>query len=150
MIAQSSTDIACVKALFLEYLDVLKTDFNNAVGCASGEEDVQGFPDAYVSLLLAKVSGAPMAACGLKHISANDCELGKLYCRPEGRGNALGQKLTNAAIEQARALGYGRLVLSTEPVMKHAALLYEAVGFKDITNYAPSGDGCSRFMALDL
>lgn len=147
-LAQSPPDIASVRALFLEYLQVLKVDFGNEIGCAAGQEDMTGFPDNYEALLLARLDGEAVAACGLKRINNKDCELGKLYCRPAGRGHALGRCLTETALEHARAQGYKRVVLSTEPVMKHAVGLYLSMGFKDVENYACEGGGCSRFMAF--
>ena len=150
VLAQSPPDISSVRALFLEYLQVLKTDFDNEIGCAAGQEDMQEFPESYAALLLAKRGGEAIASCGLKHINDKDCELGKLYCRPAGRGYALGRRLTEAALEHARGQGYTRLVLSTEPVMKHAVKLYKSMGFEVVKNYACDGGGCSRFMALVL
>ena len=139
-----------MRVLFLEYLQVLKTDYDNTIGCAAGQDDMAEFPGCYTALLLAKNDGGAVAACGLKHINERDYELGKLYCRPSGRGHGLGRRLTEAALEQARSRNYQRLVLSTEPVMKHAIKLYGAMGFKDTKNYACGNGGCSRFMAYDL
>jgi len=148
--AKTPAQIAAVKALFVEYLETLKTDFGNELGCAVGQEDIRDFPQTYLALFLAKFDGAPVAACGLKRINAGDCELGKLYCRPAGRGQALGRQLTEATLNHARSLGYKRIVLSTEPSMKHAGRLYTAMGFKDVAKYMPGQSGCSRFMALSL
>lgn len=139
-----------MRALFLEYLQVLQTDFKNEIGCASGQDDMASFPDNYQALFLAGIDGVPVAACGVKRINEHDCELGKIYCRPAGRGQALGKGLTQAALEYARNNGYERLVLSTESVMVHAIKLYKSMGFADIQNYACGTAGCSRFMAYDL
>ncbi len=74
----------------------------------------------------------------------------RLYCRPEGRGHALGRKLSEAAKDYAKDSGYQRLVLSTEPVMEHAVKLYKNMGFVDIENYADAPSACSKYMALAL
>ena len=139
-----------MRVLFLEYLQVLKTDYGNTIGCAAGQDDMAEFPGNYMGLFLAAIDGAPVAGCGIKHVNDQDCELGKLYCRPAGRGMALGKRLTQAALEHARRNSYKRLVLSTEPVMKHAVKLYKSLGFVDVQNYACGNGGCSRFMAYDL
>ncbi len=148
--AKTSAQIAAVKFLFVEYLETLQTDFGNALGCAVGHEDIKDFPQSYLALFLAQNGDTSFAACGLKRISSEDCELGKLYCRPAGRGQALGRQLTEATLNHARSLGCKRLVLSTEPSMKHAGHLYTAMGFKDVAKYTPGQSGCSRFMALTL
>jgi len=139
-----------VRALFLEYLQVLKTDYANEIGCVAGQEDIEGFPENYRALFIAKIDGTAVAACGVKHINDRDCELGKLFCRPVGRGHALGRRLTEKALEHARRQNYERLVLSTEPVMKHAIRLYRDLGFQDIEDYSCGTGGCSRFMAYDF
>lgn len=149
-IAYTNTDIASVQSLFLEYLDVLNTEYDNKIGCASGQEDLHDFPASYLALFLASVENEPIAACGLKRINASDCELGKLYCRPQGRGHGLGRVLTQAAINHAQELGYKRLVLSTEPVMAAAINLYQGMGFTTIQKYDPEQSGCSKFMGFVL
>ncbi|PHR91498.1 MAG: hypothetical protein COA69_09870 [Robiginitomaculum sp.] len=148
--ACTPAEIAGVKRLFALYLAVLETEFDNAVGCAQGQQDLEDFPNGYLALFLGTLEETPYAACGLKHINDEDCELGKLYCQPEGRGHALGIKLTKAVIVHARNLGYKRLVLSTEPVMEHAVKLYTGLGFQPIDKYMQTQSACSRFMGLGL
>lgn len=148
--ARTTAETAEVKRLFATYLSVLATEFDNAVGCAQGQADLKDFPNGYLALFLGTLDGVPYAACGLKRINDEDCELGKLYCQPEGRGHALGTKLTKTVIIHARNKGYKRLVLSTEPVMEHAIKLYTALGFQPIDKYLQTQSACSRFMGLGL
>lgn len=129
---------------------MLGSDYANAVGCAQGQKDLHDFPNAYLVLFLGGVDGEPQAVCGLKHVNAQDVELGKLYCKPSGHGHGFGRKLTRATIGHAKTLGYARLVLSTEPIMKHAIALYTDMGFQSIENYQCGVSGCSRFMGLEL
>lgn len=153
-LAVTDADIASVRVLFSEYLEMLGHEYGNAVGSAQGQDDLDDFPQAYLALFIGKCAGVPRAACSLKHINAGagdrDAELGKLYCRPSGRGHTFGRKLTEAAIAHARSLGYARLVLSTEPIMKHAISLYADMGFERIEKYACGRSGCSRFMGIEL
>ncbi len=148
--AHTRADIDAVRALFVEYLEVLNTDFGKTVGCASSQSDMQDFPAQYAALFLAKLGGKAVAACGLIRVNEQDVELVRLYCRPEGRGHALGRKLSDAAQDYACTHGYKRLVLSTEPVMEHAVKLYKNMGFTDIKNYADAPSACSKYMGLAL
>ncbi len=148
--ARSRADIDAVRTLFVEYLNVLNTDFGKAVGCADSQEDMQDFPQKYTGLFLAKLDGVPVAACGLIEVNHRDIELVRLYCRPQGRGHNAGRELTDAACAYVKAHGYVRLVLSTEPVMGHAVRLYKNMGFTDIENYADAPSACSKYMALSL
>lgn len=148
--AETPEDIEAVCLLFAEYLKALEIDYNNEVGCSDGHADMQDFPSNYTALFLAKLDNAPVAACGIKRVNDKDCELVRLYCRPDGRGHRLGRKLTEAAQAYVKSDGCTRLVLSTEPVMKHAVRLYKYMGFVDIKNYADAPSACSKYMALEL
>jgi len=100
--------------------------------------------------IVATLDNKPVAACGIKRVNDRDCELVRLYCRPEGRGHQLGRKLSEAAQTYVKFDGCTRLVLSTEPIMKHAVRLYKDMGFVDIKNYADAPSACSKYMALEL
>lgn len=148
--AHSSPDIEAVRELFVEYLGVLNMDFGKTVGCADSQADMQDFPKNYKALFLAKLDDSPVAACGILRVNDQDCELVRLYCRPEGRGHGLGRKLSEAAKAFVKSDGCTRLVLSTEPIMEHAVKLYKNMGFKDIENYANAASACSKYMGLEL
>lgn len=148
--AKSPEDIEAVRVLFAEYLKALEIDYSNEVGCADGHADMQNFPSNYKALFLAKLDNEPVAACGVKRVNGRDCELVRLFCRPEGRGQNLGRKLSEAVQVYVKSDGCTRLVLSTEPIMKHAVRLYKDMGFVDIENYADAPSACSKYMALEL
>lgn len=148
--ANSPEDIAAVRAVFEDYL-VFIEDYLGASLCFQGTEtEFATFPQVYDVLLLAKVDGVPVAACGVKPFKPGICELKRLYCRPSGRGHNLGRRLTEAAINHARGLGYSHIYLDTDVGLTHANHIYEALGFMDIAQYYDTPLGCSRYMALAL
>lgn len=148
--AETSGDIAAVKAIFQEYM-VFIEDFLGQSLCFQGTEaEFENFPDAYDFLLLAKVDGEPVAACGVKPLKDKVCELKRLYCRPSGRGHNLGERLTLASLDAARDRGYTDMYLDTDPGLAHACRIYENLGFTDIERYYENPMGCSRYMALAL
>lgn len=149
-IAQSSTDIATVKDIFLEYMSFIEAFLGESLNFQGTEKEFADFPEIYDVLFLAKVDGNPVGACGLKPFKPGICELKRLYSRPIGRGHGLGQKLTEAAIIQARKTGYSQMYLDTDPGLTYANKVYEALGFKDIERYYDNPMGCSRYMALTL
>ena len=64
------------------------------------------------------------------------CELKRLFVPPEHRGQDIGRLLIAAALDGARARGYRRAVLDTEPsTMLAAHHLYRELGF---TPYVPT------------
>ena len=57
------------------------------------------------------------------------CEMKRLYVRPEGRGNALGNCLIESIMEHAKASGYKEMVLDTIEPLQAAIHLYKKHGF---------------------
>lgn len=59
-----------------------------------------------------------------------EAELRMLAVSPKRRNGGVGELLTHASIERARAARARRLVLSTRPWMEPAQRLYERMGFR--------------------
>ncbi len=74
--------------------------------------------------------GKIVGSVGLAGIGAGICVLRKMYLLPEYRGHGLGERLLFHAIEQARALGFGRINLETASVLEKANALYIRHGFQ--------------------
>lgn len=78
------------------------------------------------------------------------CEMKRLYMSPAGRGRGLGRKLAEAAMAEARSLGYRAMRLDTLPSMQDAQRLYERLGFREIANYNGNPIAGTRFLEKDL
>jgi putative acetyltransferase len=76
--------------------------------------------------------------------------LKRLYVRPDERRTGLGLALAEAAIDEARRLGYRRILLDTTPGMEKAQALYERLGFVDTQPYTQNPVPGTRFLALEL
>ena len=148
--AETPEDIAQVKSIFLEYLTFIEDLLDQSLCFQDTETEFKDFPKTYDQLLIAKLNGEAVAACGIKPLRGDICELKRLYCRPEGRGHGFGERLTLASLEAARSLGYKHMYLDTDPKLIHACKIYERLGFKDIERYYENPMGCSRYMALAL
>ena len=143
-------DVAAVKAIFLEYMAFIEDFLGQCLGFQGTDAEFKHFPHKYDALLLASIDDEPVAACGIKPLRDDICELKRLYCRPTGRGHNLGERLTRESLKQAKQLGYNHMYLDTDPGLIPANKIYEALGFKDIDRYYDNPMGCSRYMALAL
>ena len=149
--AESPDEVALARELFLEYAGWLGFSlcFQNF------DQELAELPGAYAPprgrLLLAS-QGTEVAGCvALRPILEDACEMKRLYVRPAFRGRGLGRELAVHLIEEARALGYGRMLLDTLPdQMAGAIKVYRSLGFTEIGPYYQTPDNGFLFMELKL
>lgn len=143
-------DLAQVRALLREYEVELDVDL-----CFQGfEQEMAGLPGDYAppqgALLVAEVEGAIAGCVALRPLAAGTCEMKRLYARPAFRGRRVGRALAEAAIAEARRIGYRAMRLDTLPVMSEAQGLYARLGFVDIAPYRDNPVPGARYLELDL
>jgi len=149
--AQSPEEIEIARGLFREYAAGLKIDlcFQNF------DQEVDGLPGDYappLGRLLLAIEGEQIAGCiALRPFGDDDCEMKRLYVRPEFRGQGLGKKLVTTLIDVARQTGYERMLLDTLPgKMEEAIALYRSLGFREIAAYYNNPVAGALFMELGL
>jgi putative acetyltransferase len=149
-LAVSTTDVDAARELFVEYQASLGVDL-----CFQGfDRELAELPGDYAPpggcLLLARADGDAIACVALRKLDAETCEMKRLYVQPSQRGLGLGRAMAEAAIAEARRIGYVRMRLDTLPTMTEAATLYEQLGFRDTEPYYPNPVAGARFLQLEL
>ncbi len=97
------------------------------------------------------IEGERSVGCvAIRPLGAGVAELKRMYVVPEARKRGHGRALCEAAIAQARRLGYRRLRLDTVAEMEAAAHIYRALGFRPIAPYRENPLETARFYELDL
>ena len=83
-------------------------------------------------VLLETATGRIVGCVGLLPLEEDPsaCELRKMYLDRQFRGRGLGKWLLAHALDQARQLGFNRVVLETASVLVEALKLYHGVGFR--------------------
>jgi putative acetyltransferase len=146
----TNADLDDVRGLLHEYAASLAfpLDFQEF------DREVAELPGSYTppggALLVARTGAGTVACVALRALSAEICELKRLYVRPAARGGGLGRLLVEAALAEARRLGYQRVRLDTVPGMETAQALYERLGFREIEPYTRNPIAGARFLELDL
>jgi ribosomal protein S18 acetylase RimI-like enzyme len=136
--ARGADDLAAVIALFADYAASLDVDLYRE----GFEDEVAALPGDYAApageILVARgPAGVALGCVALRPLSDGECEIKRLYVRPEGRGGGLGRALMTAIIAAAERRGYAQIKLDTLPSLDAAIALYLALGFRPIPPYAP-------------
>ena len=131
IITASAEHMPIVGQLFREY----RASVDAEICFATYEEELAGLPAGYERILLAERSTAVAGCVALRRINPEDCEMKRLFVRPEHQGHGLGRILIAAAVDEATRLGFQRLLLDTLPTMARAIELYRAMGFTPIARY---------------
>ena len=143
-------DLPVVRTLFREYVDGLGVDLS----FQDVEAELAGLPGKYAApagrLLLAWRGDEAIGCVALRALGDGDCEMKRLYVRPQGRGLRLGRALAERICAEAREAGYVRIRLDTLPAMGTAQALYASLGFVPIEPYVFNPIPGTRFLALDL
>ena len=74
--------------------------------------------------------GNLLGSVGVFPVDENMCELRKMYFHPDIRGLGLGSYVLQRAINQAKELGFKRMVLETSTKLAAANRLYIRFGFQ--------------------
>jgi putative acetyltransferase len=134
--ATSEQNIAAARLLFREYADSLPCSL-----CFQGfDEELSHLPDHYAPpdgrlLLLTTDEGLAAGCVAVRQFAPSIAEMKRLYIRAQWRTGGWGRQLAQAAIAEARQIGYSRIRLDTLPTMTEAIGLYRSLGFEPIPAY---------------
>ncbi|MCI9217843.1 MAG: GNAT family N-acetyltransferase [Dorea sp.] len=146
-----------ISVLFSEYTEMLiKNDesFKEYLDIQNYDEEMEHLEMKYgrpYGRLYLIYCDEKLAGCvGLRKIDNQNCEMKRLYIRPEFRGKKLGNILVERIIEDAKKIGYSYMLLDTLPFLQNAIHIYKKFGFYEIESYNDSPMDTSIYMRLDL
>lgn len=83
-------------------------------------------------------------------MTETNCEMKRLYVRPEFRGRHIGNYLIEQILDDARTIGYKHMFLDTLPFLENAIHMYKKYGFYETKRYNDSPMNTSIYMRMDL
>lgn len=146
-----------IGSLFAEYTDMLLTGdptFAAYLRLQNYEAELQHPEEKYAppgGRLYLAYCGEKVAGCiGLLRMDGENCEMKRLYVRPEYRGCGLGGMLVKRILEDAREIGYRHIYLDTLPFLTNAIAMYRKYGFYEIPRYNDSPMAEAVYLKFDL
>ncbi|MBW2604761.1 MAG: GNAT family N-acetyltransferase [Deltaproteobacteria bacterium] len=138
------------KELIREYAQSLEFD----LGFQGFDKEMENFPGQYAfprgCLYIALDENQPVGCVALRDLGQGICEMKRLYVKKHLRGQKVGRLLAEVIIKAAGDMGYDYMRLDTIPSMKHANMLYNALGFKKIAPYRFNPIEGATFFELNL
>ena len=146
-----------IRELFSEYTQMLlesAPDFRAYLERQHYDRELEHLEEKYGPpggrLYLAQTDGEPAGCIGLRKIDDASCEMKRLYVRPRFRGQSVGALLVEQILEDARSIGYSRILLDTFPFLQSAIRMYRGYGFVEVPSYNGSPMESLVYLCLDL
>ena len=146
-----------VKQLFDEYTKLLvdlDSVFKDYLHLQNYDDELNSLQEKYGlpngRLYIAYFNNQAAGCIALRQMSDTECEMKRLYVRPQFGGNKIGKTLVETIISDANEIGYKAMLLDTYPLLDRAIKLYEKRGFYKIPPYNNSPIDTTVFMKLDL
>lgn len=118
-------------------LEGLAGEYERRYGAVDEMASVQAHefepPDGQFLVLVEK--GVVVAGGGLRRLSADTCEVKRMWTAPDHRGRGHASAVLDALEQEAIGRGYAKLRLETGPAQPEAQSLYENRGYRRIPAY---------------
>jgi carbonic anhydrase len=149
-IAQDAGDFLLARELILEYTEWLNFD----LAFQGIDKEMASLPEMYGGreggLVLAFFNGRAAGVAGIRKYAGRECELKRMFVKPESRGLGIGKRMLAACIEIAKKPNYEVIKLDTTDFMKSAIKLYKDYGFIEIPAYRYNPHEAARYFELKI
>lgn len=102
-----------------------------------------------VFLVVVSRSDGVVGCGGLYPLTADECEIRKMYLLPLARGRGIGSALLNRLLAIAGERAFRRVIVETASVLQEAIALYRRKGFVPF-EYEHLADRCDQAFVLQL
>lgn len=150
-ICESFSDFEKAKKITYDYIDWLNINlaFQNVDDEFRDFENMYSKPEGCF-LIAFNEEDEVMGGVGLRKLTAEICEMKRLFVYPEYLKQGIGKRLCLKLIKQAKILDYKKMRLDTLARLETANKLYNKLGFYEIKKYRENPDPTAKFMELKL
>ncbi len=143
-VARDADDLDGLSEILREYLTWDIDQFREIAGVEFDLEPLLDYTfkeiDLYFPplgrLILAREDRRLVGIGFLRPIRNEICEIKRMYVLPDQRGKGLGKTILARLIDEAKEIGYGKILLDIACYMTAAHSLYRSVGFTDVEYYS--------------
>ena len=125
-----SGDEQCAKIL----LEVSLEQYGLDADFATTDSDIQDINASYIEgggmFRVLEKAGVLVGMYRIYRLTDKTCELRKMYLHPDLKGQGLGKKLMNDALERARQLGFHEMTLETNHDLFEVVAMYKKYGLE--------------------
>lgn len=146
-----------IKALFNEYTQMLiegESEFKNYLKLQNYDRETENLEEKYGPpygrLYIAFFDGNVAGCIALRKLDNDNCEMKRLYVKPEYRGKNIGSFLVKHIIQEAKLIDYKHILLDTLPFLETAISMYKRYGFYEIESYNNSPMDNLIYLKYDL
>lgn len=148
--ARFPEETAHVVQLFREYVTSASVSLAFQNYCTEFADLPGNYAPPAGCVLLAWKNGTVVGCAALRPVDGQVCEMKRVYVRPAARGENLGRRLVQRAIEEARNAGYVRVCLDVLPEFIAAQRLYESLGFRPAPPVSFNPVPGTKYLGLEL
>lgn len=134
-IREAYDDIENVRNLFTEYTEFLGVNLS----FQHYDDELRSLPGKYAKpdgrLFILYSSGKPAGCIALRKLNEHDCEIKRLFVRPEFRGHHYGRILMEKILAEAESAGYRYAYFDTLKTLESAVRMYDSMGAQRIPPY---------------
>lgn len=146
-----------IKSLFTEYTEYLvenDVEFKKYLEIQKYDNEIENPEDKYGMpwgrLYIAFYENQVAGCIALRKLNETECEMKRLYVKPEFRNKGIAKMLVEKVISDAKEIGYSSMLLDTLPFLQTAIKMYKKIGFYEISCYNDSPLDNTIYMKLDL
>lgn len=122
----------CLDRYFRELAERFEGGFDHADGSVAGDDEMAPPRGVFI---VARLGDRPVGCGGLRTLDRTTGEIKRMWTAPPARGRGVARALLHGLERRGREIGFERIRLDTNRVLKEAQLFYRREGYVEVERY---------------